>query len=100
METGVLALLGGLVGLFLAWQGTALLVALSPDTLPRAHEIRIDGRVLVFTLLVSIGAGLLFGLIPALKYSGLRMSAVLVRAAQGHQQPLDAAHAEASRHFG
>ena len=82
-ETGVLALLGGVVGLFLAWQGTALLVALSPETLPRAHEIRIDGRVLAFTLLISTVAGLLFGLIPALQASKVDLNGELQGSGKG-----------------
>ena len=82
-ETGVLALLGGALGLFLAWQGTHLLVALSPETLPRAHEIRIDGRVLAFTLVVSTGVGLLFGLIPALQASRVDLNGELQGSGKG-----------------
>ena len=67
VETGLLAMLGGTLGLFLAWQGTALLARLSPQTLPRAHEIDIDGRVLAFTMLASAASVLIFGLIPALQ---------------------------------
>ena len=76
-------LVGGTLGLFLAWQGTALLVALSPETLPRAHEIRIDGRVLAFTLLVSTVAGLLFGLIPALQASKVDLNGELQGSGKG-----------------
>lgn len=68
-ETSVLALIGGLLGLFLSWRGVRFLTALTPGNLPRAAEIGIDGRVLIFTLGISLLAGLIFGLIPALQAS-------------------------------
>ena len=68
-ESLILALLGGAGGLGLAFVGTRLLVALGPSNVPRLSEISIDGRVLLFTLLVSLGVGLIFGLIPALRAS-------------------------------
>ena len=63
----VLALIGSLVGLALAWGGLRLLVAWHPASLPRADQVGIDGRVLVFTLLLSLLTGVLFSLIPALQ---------------------------------
>jgi len=44
-------------------------VAFSPDDLPRAREIKLDGAVLGFTLLASIGAGVIFSLAPAVRFS-------------------------------
>ena len=67
MESVVLAVLGGCLGLAIAKWGTAAAVAAVPRTLPRAEEIGLDGRVLLFTFVVSILAGILFGLVPALK---------------------------------
>ena len=64
-ESVLLAILGGLAGVFLASWGTAALAGLSPKELPRAHEIRIDTPVLLFALGVSMLAGVLFGLVPA-----------------------------------
>ena len=64
-ESTLLAVLGGGLGLLLALWGIDALRALSPSNLPRIEEIRIDGRVLGFTLIVSLFTGLLFGLAPA-----------------------------------
>ena len=67
----LLAILGGLAGVVLAWWGTAALALLSPKELPRAHEIRIDIPVLLFALSVSVLAGLLSGAAPALRASSV-----------------------------
>lgn len=83
VETGLLAMLGGALGLFLAWQGTALLARLGPQTLPRAHEIDIDGRVLAFTLVASAAAALIFGLIPALQASKVDLNEALQGTGKG-----------------
>lgn len=64
-ETLLLFLTGGLLGLLLALWATPVLASLSPHPLPDAG-VRADGRILLFTLSVSVGTGLLFGLIPAL----------------------------------
>ena len=66
-ESLTLALAGGLVGLGLAYAGIRTLVANAPDGLPRVSEIGIDPLVLLFTLGISLLAGLLFGVIPVLK---------------------------------
>jgi putative ABC transport system permease protein len=68
-ESLLLALLGGVSGLLLAWWSLDLLVALSPARIPRIGDVRLDGRVLGFTLLVSLLTGLIFGLVPALQAS-------------------------------
>ena len=62
-------MLGGAVGLVLASWGVHLLVGLAPDTIPRLREVGVDYRVLLFTMVVSIATGLLFGLAPALRAS-------------------------------
>lgn len=66
-ESGVLAVLGGAAGLLLARWLVRLLVALNPAGIPRLAQIDIDGRVLAFTLVVSVMVGLLFGIAPALR---------------------------------
>ncbi|MBO0801350.1 MAG: ABC transporter permease, partial [Blastocatellia bacterium] len=68
-ESLLLSLLGGVTGLLLALYGIHLLVAFGPADLPRAREIAVDGRVLVFTLVVSLLTGIIFGLVPALQAS-------------------------------
>jgi predicted permease len=68
-ESVVLALAGGALGLLLAAWGTRAALSVLPSALPRAEEIALDGRVLLFTLAISLFAGILFGLAPALKMS-------------------------------
>ena len=68
-ESVVLGLLGGAAGLGLAWGALRLLVSIAPAYLPRLDNITIDTPVVLFTLAISLAAGLLFGLIPVLKYA-------------------------------
>ena len=72
-ESVTLGVAGGTLGLGLAYAGIRLLVYLEPANLPRLASIGINGPVLLFTLLVSVGAGALFGLIPILR---IRVGAV------------------------
>ena len=66
-ESLLLGLIGGACGLLIAKLGTAAVLASMPTTLPRAEEIALDSRVLLFTLLLSALAGMVFGLAPAWK---------------------------------
>src|SRR5580658_4020582 len=68
-ESVLLAIAGGALGLLLASWGTRAALAALPSALPRANDVRLDPRVLLFTLVISLAAGLLFGLAPALKTS-------------------------------
>ena len=68
-ESLLLAVAGGGLGLLLASWGTQAALKVLPEALPRANDVHVDASVLFFTLLVSILAGLLFGLAPALKTS-------------------------------
>jgi predicted permease len=63
-ESVLLACAGGLAGIGLAHAGVAWLRALGPDHLPRLDAIAVDGRVLAFTLGLSVIAGVLFGIAP------------------------------------
>ncbi|MGQ0733076.1 MAG: ABC transporter permease [Acidobacteriota bacterium] len=69
IENLALALLGGALGVGLAYGGLRVLKAIGPSDLPRLDEISIDAVVLGVTLSVSLLSGLLFGLIPILKYA-------------------------------
>lgn len=66
-ESGVLALLGGGLGLLVAWGGVRILLRMAPASLPRLEQVHLDAPVLLFTLAVSLGTGLLFGLLPAMR---------------------------------
>ena len=68
-ESVLLAMVGGVLGLLLASWGTRAALAVLPSALPRANDLGIDSRVLLFTLAISLVAGILFGLAPALKTS-------------------------------
>ena len=65
-ESMLLAIVAAVIGILLATWGTAALVALSPDSLPRAREISFDWRVLAFTSAIALTTGIVFGLMPAL----------------------------------
>jgi predicted permease len=65
IESLLLSLAGGVTAIVLAFWGTNLLVSFKPENLPRLSEIGVDGRVLGFTLGISILTGLIFGLVPA-----------------------------------
>lgn len=68
-ECTLLSLAGGALGLLLASWGTRAALALVPQSLPRSEEIGLNWHVLLFTLAISLIAGILFGLVPALKTS-------------------------------
>jgi putative ABC transport system permease protein len=83
-ESVLLSLVGAAVGLALAWAGTRLLVNLTPDILPRASEIGVDGRVLAFTAAIAILTGLLFGLAPALQMARTDVNSALREGGRGN----------------
>jgi putative ABC transport system permease protein len=68
-ESTVYALVGGVLGIALAWWGQQLLRAAAPESIPRLDEVTIDGGVLAFALLVTTLTGVLFGVIPAVRGS-------------------------------
>ncbi len=85
-ESLLVSMLGGVVGIALAYGGIQLLVYLQPAQLPRLNEIALDPIVLLFTLAISIGAGLLFGAIPILKYARPHMAAALKDSSRGSSE--------------
>jgi predicted permease len=74
LESVILGLLGSTIGLGLAYAALRVLAAIAPAGLPRIREIGIDAPVLLFTLLISLLASILFGSIPIFKYAGVRLS--------------------------
>lgn len=67
IESGVLGVVGGSLGLLLAILGTRPFLRFWPDHLPRADEVHVDWRVLLFAITTSILTALIFGLVPALR---------------------------------
>ncbi len=77
LESTTLGVLGGALGLGLAYTALRVLAAKGPATLPRLGEIGIDPLVLAFALGVSLFSGVLFGVIPVLKYAGPHVATAL-----------------------
>lgn len=82
-ESMVLAVAGAALGLVLANWGTRAALGALPPTLPRAAEVGIDGRVLLFTAAVAVLAGILFGLAPALRISRANLQDTLKEGGRG-----------------
>ncbi len=77
MESLTLGVAGGAAGLAVADGALRLLRWMAPANLPRLDQISIDSTVLLFTLAVSLAAGLLFGVIPVVKYAGPHLASAL-----------------------
>lgn len=70
VESLVLAFVGGAAGCMLAVGSVELFKSLNPGNLPRIDEVALDGGVLVFTAIVTLGTAILFGVLPALRVTG------------------------------
>ncbi len=82
-ESLLLAIAGGGLGLLLASWGLQGTFRVLPEALPRAEQVHLDGRVLLFTLAASVLAGILFGLVPALKASRADLHGTLKEGGRG-----------------
>ena len=82
IENLVLCILGGSIGIALTFVFVGVVVNFGPEDLPRLHEISVKGTALSFACLVSVGTGLLFGILPLLSTRGERTSEVLKAAAR------------------
>ena len=82
-ESILLAGIGGALGLLLAFSGTNAVLRALPGALPRTKEVSLDARVLLFTVAVSLLAGILFGLAPALESSRVDLEEVLKESGRG-----------------
>jgi predicted permease len=77
VESTILALAGGALGVGLAAVSIRLLVSHGPDTLPRLHEIALDAGTLGFAVTASLLSGALFGVLPAFRYTGPEIAGTL-----------------------
>jgi predicted permease len=84
IESTLLGLMGGALGVAFGYAGLRILVAFGPANLPRLSEVSIDGAVLSFAFGIAFLSGLLFGAIPALKYARGRISETLRNGGRGH----------------
>ncbi len=82
-ESILLAGLGGVLGLALALWGTKAILKALPAALPRANEVSIDPTVLIFTMALSLFAGIIFGLAPALKAIPASLQQVMNQSGRG-----------------
>lgn len=82
-ESLILAAIGGLAGVGLAYVGTDLLVALAPPGTPLLEQVRVDGRILLFAASATGLAGLLFGMLPALRASRGEPASILREGGRG-----------------
>ncbi|WP_263352466.1 ABC transporter permease [Acidicapsa acidisoli] len=80
LESVTLGLLGGAAGVAVAYAGLRLLSAIGPVELPRMSEISLDGWSIAFTLVLSMLSGLLFGMIPVLRYAPSQQRVTLLGA--------------------
>jgi len=72
VESLLIALVGAAAGVSIAWLGLRAIRDFGPADLPRLETIALDGKVLAFTVLITVLSGLLFGLLPALRGTGQR----------------------------
>jgi putative ABC transport system permease protein len=79
LESLILAIVGGVLGAGLSYGGVRVLTAFRPEQLDALQKVRIDGGVLLFSVIISVGAGLLFGILPAVRGSRTAATAALGR---------------------
>jgi predicted permease len=82
-ESCLIALAGGCVGFLLAVWGTRAALNVLPVALPRSENIGIDGQILIFTTVISVLSGILFGLVPAIKTSRTNLHGTLKEGGRG-----------------
>ncbi len=83
VESLLLSVTGGVLGLAIAYGAVRALVAINPGNVPRIMELAIDGRVIAFTAVVAVLTGLLFGLVPAVQMAGSRLHLMIKEGGRG-----------------
>jgi predicted permease len=84
VESLMLGVLGGALGLGFAYAGLRVLLAIEPSDLPRLTDISLDRVVLAFAMIISLASGLLFGLIPIVKFARPRLAGAISRTRSGN----------------
>ena len=82
-ESILVSMIGGALGLLLAYGGVQLILYMSPTAIPRSREIGLDWIVLVFTIGISFVTGILFGLIPAIQAGEVDVNETLKETGRG-----------------
>ena len=82
-ESVLLSLCGGALGVFICLFSVRWIHILGTKSIPRLQDVGIDGRVLLFTLLLSVFSGILFGFAPALRVSRLNLNSTLKDSSRG-----------------
>jgi len=82
-ESLLISLCGGALGIFICLLSVRWMDVLGTKSIPRLQDVGIDGRVLLFTLLLSVFSGILFGLVPALRVSRQDLNSTLKDASRG-----------------
>jgi putative ABC transport system permease protein len=93
-ESVLIAIAGGAIGLVIASWGVDLLIASAPESIPRLREVGVDRRVVLFTAIVSLATGVLFGLVPALRASRAELNETLKEGGSSRDSPM---HGRAGR---
>jgi len=77
LENFALAAVGAVLGIGLAWWGTAAFQKFAPSTIPRVTDVDVDARVLAFALLLAAGTTMVFGLLPAIRASRVNLAVAM-----------------------
>jgi len=86
LESLLLGVAGGVVGVVLAWSGVELLLSMAPDGIPRLDEIALDATVLAFALAVSLLSGLAFGVLPLVRFGRQELATAFREGSRGGGQ--------------
>jgi putative ABC transport system permease protein len=95
-ESLLIAMLGGTAGLLLAHWGLKLIIGLSAYNVPRLDQVSVNLPALLFTLAVSLGAGIIFGLFPALRAARPNLTSSLGQEGRGTSQGRDKNRAQST----